>query len=266
MLLVFAGMQVCGQIMGHLFEGVDHILLDWYREHVSRDTAQHFMMMVPEPWSPELEARYMWKLYKGWIDTSLSTHMWPNYSVQGQHTIGMGSEKMDGLIRCKRPIYAVAQGKTIEIRITYLDGSTATNIVPCRTEKIAKKKTHKIQVASYTGQGVIDVNTGEVAHYQRNYGPCLGQRLWALTNGNLMEKQMMEKRMNLKAVARAVGTSIDLVHRYFTMGAPGNRIRFMPETTKIKLEALFIGLQFKEVDPPSPVMRYICEGAPELQA
>lgn len=261
-ILVLTNMPTCGRVMGHRFEGIDEILLKWYRKHMTPAAAAVFAKMVPEPLSSELEARYKHRLYRAVVDLTLSTHMWPNYAVKGQHTVGMNSAGMVELLRKKRPIFAQAIGREVAIEIIHLDGATTSTKISTSSRKTARKMVHRIRVALLTGQGVIDVKTAQVEHYERNYGPCLGQRLFRITNGSELLKQMEDRRMNVRDVARRVGTSIDVLCRYFTMGSLKNRTRYLPENHKLKLEAMFSNLIFEAVEPPSDVLAWICAGAP----
>jgi hypothetical protein len=261
--LVLTDMPTCGRVIGHRFEGIDEILLKYYRKHMQPEAANTFKNMKPEPWSPELEAKYKYRLYRAVSDVTLSSNMWPNFAVKGQHTVGMNSAGMTALLRKKRPIFAEAKGRNIEIETINLDGTKPPlSVVRCPSRRTARKMVHRIKVALLTGQGVIDVQTGHVAHYERNYGPCLGQRLFRLTNGPELRKQMENRRMNVRDVAREVNTSIDVLCRYFSMGTPKNRVRHLPESHKLKLESMFSGLLFEHVPPPSDVMAWICSGAP----
>lgn len=264
-LLVKKGMAVCGQVMGHMFLGIDRTLLNFYKAHVTIDYANAFFEIEPEAWCDEIETRYKWLLYMGWNDPSLSTAMWPNFLVQTQHYIGMASPEMTDLLRRKRPIFAEAVGRDVRIEVLNLNATRQSYIVHCRSERAARKITHRIRVAVYTAQGVINFETGEVTHYERNYGPCLGQRLFRLVNGEQLEEQILAKRLGVCEVARLVGTSVDMICRYIRMGEPKNRVRYMPESQKTKLEALFEGLLFEPVEPPSDPVAWICAGAPALK-
>jgi hypothetical protein len=269
-LLVATDMFVCGRVMGHRFLKVDEELLKHYRRLVHPNQAKIFFTMLPQDFSPALDAAYRWRLYTGWIDPTLNREGWPNYGMICADALKTRSLSVEKELRSNRPVLATALGKTLTVETIGPDGTNSTTSFTFRTHKIARELQHRWRVAVYTGQGILDYTTGEVHAYERNFGPLWGQSLFTLQNpeelraiierhellplriNKITGKAENPENMAVLTLAARVGCSSDLVCSYMQTKLPKNRTFYdrdsgphlIPEKFKNVLAQLIPSLVF----------------------
>lgn len=176
--------ETCQKVLGHKF-GEDkkaNVLFDHYFSSVTPHQANWFYAMLPQPLTDELEAAYKWRFYTGGIDLTRNTRMWPNHAMECCHNVATNRTHFVNELKSKRPIFATAVKNILRVETLWPDGSRTTTEIRCVSAPFAQELQHRWRVAVYTGQGVLDYETGQVHYYERNFGPLWKQKLYTLHN------------------------------------------------------------------------------------
>jgi integrase len=267
MLLEARGMETCARILGHDFRDTDKVLLDHYRSLVDPDMVKRFYEMLPQrDLTLEREAAYKYRLYTGWIDGAATTRLWPNCRMHYMHQMNTGSVDFVRNLRAKRPIFATAVGKSLEIEILHPDGRPEKLIIPCQRKLWAKKLEHRWRVAIYTGQGVLNFENGQVEHYVANFGALWGEKLYLLDNPEALLEAVKECREGVKPIARKVGCSTDILCDYMNpTRTKWVKARVIPGKFKKRLLALFPDLIFIPYTPKNDTMAWVSAGVDDVE-
>ena len=159
-LLVGTDMETCGRVMGHLFFGIDRVLLNFYNEHVKLPAVNRFMTMEPQLWTDPMQAKILWQMYDLKIPVTASTVVWPNYTMK---CMGLANTELSRFVRnlrANRPVFATAIDSTLKVEILHRDGSREVKTYTCPSPKDAKRRQREWRMAVFTRLGTLNFRHG----------------------------------------------------------------------------------------------------------
>jgi hypothetical protein len=189
----------------------------------------------------------------------------------------------------KRPIFATAIGDVLRVEVIWPDGTQPDPIdIQCPSAFWALELQHRWRVAVYTGQGVLDFETGEVNHYEKNFGPWWKQKIWTLQNPEEIENAILAQQeltpplspndpklpppakrecTGLVPVAAKVGCSTDLLSSYMRLEpqaasgySPFVGKESIPDKFKVVLQRLFPNLVLTPTNVTNRDLKRVSEG------
>lgn len=234
-------MSRVADIVGHRFRLTDRTLIKHYRKMVRRELAQRIRAAGPLRPTRENIAGLKWRMYRASLDLGAPVDDKALHPFKNADRTPAWHPRFLHKLRETRPIVAERRGKTVIIDLTTLDGQRKSTRIECATEGEAKQMQHRICIASATGRGVIDTDTGAVAHYERNHGLYHGQRLYRLLNPDALEAQLIQTRTGRLILGRRIGWSMTFIRRL----TDGRKEQLVPETVMHRLREFAPALEFE---------------------
>lgn len=228
------------RIMGHRIRALPSTVINHYLDPVGYYNAKALSEVVPLPLTGQIEADVKWRLCTTCINLGASTLQWRNTLVTNQHHLNTDSPAFVDVLRKSRPIFPYREGRVLLIDFLAPDATRTLYRIECTSVKEAKRRLHRLRVAVWTGVGIIDFETGEVAHYERNFGVYCGEATYRLENPERLEEELVRTRTGYAPLGRRVGYPSDWIVRL----AQGRDTRGVPESVKQRLEEFCPGLNF----------------------